>query len=189
MAEILISYLILMLVSLLPPFVYIWLLKYIGKYKKESWLGIVATMFWGASFAITISLLIESNLKIHSLAYLFIAVAFIEEFIKPLGIIFTKINAPKSGVLYGASCGLGFAITENMLYGWFAFLSGNTETLILTVFLRSISSTLLHGIATAITGYGIASFLIRKTKLTNIIPFYLVAVFIHAIFNIAVLYS
>lgn len=186
MQEILISYLILMLISLLPPFVYIGLLRYLGKYKKESRLEIVATMFWGASFGITISLFIEASLKIQSLIYLFIAVAFIEEFIKPLGILFTKIGTPKSGVLYGASCGLGFAITENMLYGWFANLSGNTETLILTVFLRSISTTLLHGIATAITGYGIASFLIRKTNFATIIPFYLVAVFIHAIFNLAV---
>ena len=43
---------------------------------------------------------------------------FVEELLKPIGLIFImkRLKTPYEGVLYGVACGMGFAIIENMLY-------------------------------------------------------------------------
>jgi RsiW-degrading membrane proteinase PrsW (M82 family) len=53
----------------------------------------------------------------------------------------------------------------------------------LLIFVRTVSSTLLHASATAITGYGIGLWLVKKRPFSTVLPYFAVAVILHSIFN------
>jgi RsiW-degrading membrane proteinase PrsW (M82 family) len=108
---------------------------------------------------------------------------FAEEAAKGIG-VFTAgsdLDEVEDGLIYGAAVGLGFAATENLLYGYLAWEEA-FGIFIATAIVRSISSALLHASATSVTGYGIG-----KKKILGrghyIIPFYLLAVVMHSMFN------
>jgi RsiW-degrading membrane proteinase PrsW (M82 family) len=108
----------------------------------------------------------------------------VEELAKGLGLVFViaALAREEDGMVYGAAIGLGFAATENLLYELSA-LSFGIEAYILTALLRIISSTLLHATATGVTGFGVARAVVAKKALITALPFYLVAVLMHATFN------
>jgi len=85
-------------------------------------------------------------------------------------------------MVYGAAIGLGFAATENLLYELSA-LSVSVTAYIITAILRIISSTLLHATATGVTGFGIGKAVVTRKALITALPFYMVAVLMHATFN------
>ncbi len=111
----------------------------------------------------------------------------IEEFTKATGVFAAhrRLTEPENGLVYGAACGLGFAAGENVLY-YTSSLTTGVEIFIITVIARTLTSTLLHTSATAISGFGISrSYCFRSWYGTpkSWIPYYLVAVLIHASFN------
>ena len=85
-------------------------------------------------------------------------------------------------MVYGAAIGLGFAATENLLYELSA-LSVSVLAYVFTAMLRIISSTLLHATATGVTGFGVGRAVVMKKALLTALPYYLVAVLMHATFN------
>lgn len=108
----------------------------------------------------------------------------VEELVKGLGLVFviTVMTREEDGMVYGAAIGLGFAATENLLYG-VAALAAGIISYIFTAVLRIISSTLLHATATGVTGYGVARAVVNNKALIAAFPYYLVAVLMHATFN------
>ncbi|MBM4237389.1 MAG: PrsW family intramembrane metalloprotease [Euryarchaeota archaeon] len=111
---------------------------------------------------------------------------FVEEFLKAGGVfvVSKRLNELENGMIYGAAIGLGFAAVENVLYFSDALLVG-LEVFIATAILRTLTSTLLHASATAVSGYGIArSRLFRQMgRRSNWISYVLIAVTLHAAFN------
>ena len=57
------------------------------------------------------------------------------------------------------------------------------------LFVRSFGGCLLHASATAFTGYGYGKTIIRKKSIIRVIPFFVVAVFAHALYNFLVSYD
>jgi RsiW-degrading membrane proteinase PrsW (M82 family) len=110
---------------------------------------------------------------------------FVEELVKGLGLVFvlSVLTREQDGMVYGAAIGLGFAATENLLYEVTA-LSGGLLAYAVTAILRIISSTLLHATATSVTGYGVARAVVERRALLAAFPFYIVAVIMHATFNL-----
>ena len=108
---------------------------------------------------------------------------FTEELTKAIGIrpLTARAGEIEDGIVYGAVVGLGFAATENFFYETSAFIEGGATVLIGTIFIRTISSALLHASASSITGYGLTSAKFRKRSW---IPYYLMAVLLHGIFNL-----
>jgi len=108
----------------------------------------------------------------------------VEEFAKGLGVYLVRdsIAEPEDGMVYGGASGLGFAATENLLYGLTAYLLlADFRSTIVLILVRSISSALLHASASGVMGYGVGrSLLISKA---SVIPYYLLAVFMHGVFN------
>jgi RsiW-degrading membrane proteinase PrsW (M82 family) len=86
-------------------------------------------------------------------------------------------------MVYGAAIGLGFAATENLLYGLSAFSAGGILAFFLTVLVRVISATLLHATATGVTGFGVGRAVVTNRALLAALPYYLVAVLMHATYN------
>ncbi|MCJ2541155.1 MAG: PrsW family intramembrane metalloprotease, partial [Candidatus Thermoplasmatota archaeon] len=119
----------------------------------------------------------------HFIGAVFVA-PFVEEMAKALGLVFViaVISREEDGMVYGAAIGLGFAATENLLYELSA-LSVSVLAYVLTAMLRIISSTLLHATATGVTGFGVGRAVVRKKALITALPYYLVAVLMHATFN------
>jgi len=59
-----------------------------------------------------------SDRGLYAVATVAVAAPIAEEFLKPLGVIILgrRVRSPREAFLLGASCGLGFAILENILY-------------------------------------------------------------------------
>lgn len=130
----------------------------------------------------------EYDIKKYTRNYLFLAIImapFLEEYAKARGIKYAgkDLDEVEDGLIYGASCGLGFASTENLLYEAYAYYSGGVDLLVATFFLRTISSALLHASATSLTGYGISRRVVEKRSRLIILPYYLGAVLMHSFFN------
>jgi RsiW-degrading membrane proteinase PrsW (M82 family) len=115
-----------------------------------------------------ISLLAEVNMNptTYALIYFFPVVALSEEFFKYLVIREKIINSPDLDeppdiMLYMVIAALGFAALENILYFpilkdgvWMPISSG--QVISWTLFIRFISTTLLHSLCSAVVGYSLA---------------------------------
>ena len=192
--------LLLLIVAFTPSIAYLIWIR--GSEKQPVSAGKVLKAFlWGAIIAIIFSLILyiifymvfnsvplreyEWLKKDASMQALFLAIVvapFVEEFAKGLGVYIMRsgISELETGLVLGASSGLGFAATENFFYELYALREGGLETFILTAILRSVSSVLLHASATAWTGYGIAN---KRILNGLLIPYYLLAVLMHGTFN------
>lgn len=192
-----IVWLLLVLMSFLPPIIYTVWIRNTEKYNREKWLTILICFLWGASIAIIAALIIEVLLEIPlfaiindydtlSLLMVVIVAPVAEEFTKPLALrlksVKKEIDEFEDGLIYGAVAGLGFSATENLFYGW-SFLSEGLFVFLILISLRSFGGCLLHASATALTGYGYGKFIMKHTKVLRIIPYFILAIFVHSTYN------
>lgn len=196
--------LVFVIAAFLPPLLYLVWIRNTERYGKEPWGAMLKTFAWGAIAAVFIAIILSLILiniyqqgmgRIYvsygvrptlDLLILSVVIApFTEEFAKGIGVytVRNEITEEEDGLIYGASCGLGFAATENLLYGVIAYLDGGWISFFTLIVLRSIASALLHASASALMGYGIAKSLTMWEK-ASIIPYYLGAVGMHAAFNL-----
>ena len=83
----------------------------------------------------------------------------VEEFMKglaflPLLLLGKQVDNRTDGLIYGAAAGLGFACVENLYYYIKVFDPDHLNLLIQTVFLRTLFTTLVHCVSSALLGYG-----------------------------------
>ena len=168
---------VLVLFSFLPPVLFVIWIRNTEKYGREPWGMIVGMFMWGAIFAVIIGAILSLIVLVlfevatpveQVLAQRFtdpatillalVIAPFTEEFAKAFGVLRRSfvIREPEDGFVYGATSGLGFSATENLLYGVAAFVVGGFPASLVVVAVRSISSSFLHASATSVTGYGIA---------------------------------
>ena len=170
------------------------------KYNREKWKPIILCFLWGATIAIVASIILEFILGI-SLAISFddgnilglltaiIIAPFAEELTKPLALrtktVKKELDEIEDGLIYGAVAGLGFSATENLLYGW-CFLSEGLFVFLVLIIIRSFGGCLLHASATSLTGYGYGKTIIQGKSILRVIPFFILAIFVHAFYNFLV---
>jgi len=192
---------LLVFMSFLPPIIYTIWIRNTEKYNREKWRTVLICFFWGASIAIIAALIIEYILQISLVASIedydtisFLIVILIapvaEEFSKPLALklksIKKEINEFEDGLIYGAIAGLGFSATENLFYG-LDFLSKGLLIFLILISLRSFGACLLHASATALTGYGYGKAIMKHTSILGIIPYFILAIFVHSAYNFLLL--
>jgi RsiW-degrading membrane proteinase PrsW (M82 family) len=123
----------------------------------------------------------------------------LEELLKSIPLFFFLLRAKKTFVpfiyIFGMASGIGFAIEENLLY----LLNRHTEILgsLLLMILRSVSTCVMHGVATAIIGFAFttARRVWRNSKrraatwVAALLAFlgYLAAIGMHGSFNLVAL--
>ena len=96
----------------------------------------------------------------------------------------------EDGIVYGAACGLGFGATENVLYGLTEGLAtAGFAGMAFLIVIRTVSSILLHLVTTSYTGHGIARYMLNGEPFTVVLKYYLIAVVVHATWNLAAIYS
>jgi RsiW-degrading membrane proteinase PrsW (M82 family) len=198
-----IEWLLLVFMSFLPPIIYTVWIRNTEKYNREKWKTILICFLWGASIAIIAALIIEILLEIplvasiqdydtRSLLTLVLVAPVAEEFSKPLALrlksVKKEIDELEDGLIYGAVAGLGFSATENLFYGW-SFLSEGLFIFLILIILRSFGGCLLHASATALTGYGYGKTIMKHTTVLRVIPYFILAIFVHSAYNFLVSYD
>ena len=204
MADLTISILaIILLAAFIPSLLLMLLVKNTERVGREPTGKLLSGFLRGATIAVFLAIIIELLLTflifgtnflpasellgrypgIDTLILACIIAPFTEELTKALGIrpLAGRAREIEDGIIYGAVVGLGFAATENFFYETSAYLEGGAAILIGTIFIRTISSALLHASASSITGYGLTS---EKFLKKSWIPYYLLAVLLHGVFNL-----
>lgn len=209
-----IEFILLIIMAFLPPVIFAIWIRNTEKYHRERWKPIILCFCWGATIAVIASIILEMVLQIplavsvedHNSIWFFMAVVvapFAEEFTKPFALRLKTVKKElvefEDGLIYGAVAGLGFSATENLLYGLSFLLRGQEfdslpAGMFLFMFLmfmliRSFGGCLLHAAATAWTGYGVGKSIMNKTSVIRILPFFILACFLHAFYNFLVTFE
>ena len=187
--------------SILPPLLFaVWVRNH-EKHSREPWGAVMRSFLFGAVVGSTVALLLNTLFDTASYYYglgaglsagfltAVVAAPFIEEATKGAGLGLQRkmILELEDGLVYGAAIGLGFAATENLFYGMSAWSEEGSQLAVQTVVLRAISSTILHGGASALLGFGYARAVLgHGFGGAQVIPYYLLAVAIHAAYNLLV---
>lgn len=194
---------ILIIFALLPSI--IWLLFYLRQdAHPEPKKMILKIFFYGALAALPV-IFIQMGLReiitelpvppfLVLLIYVFVAVAFMEEFFKYLvfkdkALPSSEVDEPLDVMLYLIVAALGFAASENIgkfltpeIYGL------QIKEIVIKTGLVLISSTFLHALASGTLGYFLAMGFIGPKKRTMfiIIGFFL-ATFLHGLYNLSII--
>ena len=188
------------------PLVFLVWIRNSARYGREPWPTVLKTFAWGAVFSVIIALVFSLVLALTlgqigalndwfarrfadpgvAIGVLVVA-PIVEEAAKGVGATAgrSQTQLKADGLVYGAAAGLGFSATENLIYGLAGLLIpgvGPSGSLII-VAARSFSSTFLHASSTAVMGWGLAKYWLSGHFLA-LIPFYLIAVAMHATFNL-----
>ncbi|MDI9609521.1 MAG: PrsW family glutamic-type intramembrane protease [Candidatus Verstraetearchaeota archaeon] len=144
-------------------------------------------LFFGL-FRMVIIVPIEMQADLALLTSVLVVAPLVEESIKMTGFRFIlgKIKEVEDGMIYGMAIGFGFALTENVIYGWDQALAGGLVSGLALVAVRSALSSFLHASATAIAGLGVSRSLIANrgiVRLIDVVPYLAAAIGMHALFN------
>jgi RsiW-degrading membrane proteinase PrsW (M82 family) len=184
----------------LPPLLYTIWFRNTERHHRQHWIPLMMCFLWGATIAIMAALILEillnmslqlSHEPLHVVDFLLLVVVapFAEELTKPLALLLRTVKKElvelEDGLIYGAVAGLGFSATENLFYGN-EFLAEGLLAFIMLMLLRSFGGCLLHASATSLTGYGYGKTLLKKTSILYVIPYLLLAMAVHGLYNFLV---
>jgi protease PrsW len=195
--------LLLLVFSLIAPIAYLSWVRRTERYYTEAWGPLLKAFAYGAFIGTFVSAILElisldvfsavvqpdlglpNNPTIAGLVLACVIAPFIEEGMKGLGAwgMRDQMRYVADGLVFGAAVGFGFSFIENLLYGVSA-LSLGVGVALATIVIRSFSSSLLHGSATAMTGLGVAENQLNNGRGHALAGYYLLAVLMHASFNL-----
>src|SRR5438093_11366817 len=197
--------LILFIAAFALPLLYLIWIRNSPRYGREPWPTVLKTFAWGAVFSVIIAIILSILFILvlspsQSLNDFFarrfqdpttaigvlVVAPIVEEAAKGVGATAGRpqTQSKADGLVYGAAAGLGFSAMENLFYALAAlFVTGvGPSGSLVVVGVRSVSCSFLHASSTAVFGYGLAKAWLTKRPWA-ILPFYFVAVGMHATFN------
>lgn len=200
--DLVVSIIVLILAAFIPSIIYMVWIRNIERYNRNPWSRMAYAFLYGAFISISIAIIFELIISVffntrlvreyeflksptaRSVVFACVVAPFVEEFAKAMGVWKMRryIDELEDGLVYGAAVGLGFAATENLFYEGSALFTEGVEVFVVVVIIRSLFSAVLHGSATAITGFGVGKWAMERNG-AYLLPSYLFAVFIHAVFN------
>jgi RsiW-degrading membrane proteinase PrsW (M82 family) len=193
-----------LLAASVPMIIYLIFIWKLDKYEREPFGKVVKHFFWGAFGAVLLGIifsslitstfsLIISHATIMSFFSTVIVAPFIEEIVKGVYLLrsYSKnyFDNLTDGLVYGGAIGLGFGMTENLLY--FTTYDETFAQWISIVITRSIFSAVMHGIATATVGAFLAKakFTLSSSKYLYLFYGLCVAIFFHATWNFSLTFE
>jgi RsiW-degrading membrane proteinase PrsW (M82 family) len=156
--------------ALLPLPFYLVLVVWIDRFEKEPLWMLAAAFIWGATAAVFIAYIFNNlfAIVVHltvpgyaNVATAVISAPIVEELAKATALIVfylwqrDQFDSVLDGIIYAAMVGLGFAMTENILYYGNAFASGGLGASIFLFVLRGVVSPFAHPLFTSMTGIGL----------------------------------
>jgi RsiW-degrading membrane proteinase PrsW (M82 family) len=151
------------LAAVIPTVVYVLILWWFDRYEKEPRRLLLVAFVWGAVPAIIASLFAERALgeplaALSELMASSVLAPVVEEVAKGLAVFLLfllyrhEFDNVLDGIIYGATTGFGFAMTENVLYFSRSLHALGAQGLTLTLFLRSFVFGLNHALFTSVFG-------------------------------------
>jgi len=192
-------------------FVYFLIIKGMDRYEPEPFWLLTAVFFWGAVVATLISIVMngigegvlsaalsapENSQIVQSSTASFVA-PFVEESAKGSGLLVLwllsavwlhEVDGPLDGAIYGGVIGLGFTLTEDVLYVGSAASHGGGQAFALYL-VSTVAAGLSHASFTAMTGLGVGVALETRSaalKLFAPIAGWMSAVGLHFVHNFLV---
>jgi protease PrsW len=191
---------ILAALAFLPPLAFALWVRAHEQHRREPILAVLGLFLYGATVGVAMAIFLNevfglslASASSSAVNATFLAVVvgapILEELSKGLGLGLARrrMMELEDGIIYGAAIGLGFAATENILYTYTAWVEDGFGAGVVTAAVRSISSTLLHGGSSALLGYGYGLMILRGTILPTLLPYYLLAILQHAVYNALVI--
>jgi protease PrsW len=190
---------LLVAVAFLPPLVYLVYIRFQERYNREPWGRLLGVFLFGATVSVGLALILEiafgnnyhraydfGAVVPRALVMAVIGAPIIEELTKAWGVRSAKgrIREIEDGIVYGVAAGLGFSATENLFYEIVALQEQGTSAFIATAIVRSVTGSFLHATATGIVGFGMARMYLSGRGFMEVLPYYAVAVLLHAGFNL-----
>ena len=186
----------------LPVPIYVMLLLWIDRYEAEPLWMLATAFFWGALVAVFIAFLLNTanelivtaatnNVRVGENFGAVISAPIVEESAKAfiLLILFfwkkDEFDGIIDGIVYAGMVGLGFAMTENILYYGRA-VQGGLGSLTLIFILRGMAAPFSHPLFTSMTGIGLGWS--RQSdngfvKVTMPVLGFMLAILMHATWN------
>lgn len=170
-----------------PALILLWYFYHEDKLEPEPKKYVIMTFLLGATLSVGVAFVIEALLTPRwgygnyilpaGPFYMALVAGIVEEPSKALAILYPfragQMDGIMDGVVYGVAAGLGFAATENFLYG----LGYGLPTTILRAFLTPFA----HGTWSAIVGVGYG--LLSEGKMDSVGNFLLTAMFLHFLWD------
>ncbi|CAN5512593.1 hypothetical protein BH20VER1_BH20VER1_03560 [soil metagenome] len=188
----------------LPVPIYMLLALWIDRLEKEPVWMLVAAFIWGATgavfFAFILNTLFEgiamNIIGDHAgVATAVISAPFVEELAKGFALLIfflwkhDEFDNVLDGIIYAAMTGLGFAMTENILYYGNALATGGFGASVVVFILRGVVSPFAHPLFTSMTGIalGLAQQAPRGSWRKFLLPpiGIAAAIFLHALWNLS----
>ena len=156
--------------AVLPVPVYLLLALWIDRFEKEPLWMLVAAFVWGATGSVFFAFILNTGFGIAAsgvigaqadVATAVISAPFVEELAKGLALVIfflwkrDEFDNVLDGIIYAAMAGLGFAMTENILYYGNALATGGIGASVVTFVLRGVVSPFAHPLFTSMTGIGL----------------------------------
>ena len=162
--------------SISPTFFLLWYFYHKDRIEPEPKIYVLAVFLLGATVSPLISTILSLPFAFSPYTPVLIAPIF-EEASKLLAAYVPykrkQMDGVMDGVVYGVAAGLGFATTENIIYG----LSFGENV----VFLRAIFTPIAHATFTAVSAVGLG--LMAEKKVNTVLPFLVTAIVLHSIWN------
>ena len=197
-----------LLCATLPVPIYIMLLLWIDRYEFEPLWMLATAFFWGAVIAVFVALIFNTTFS-HMAAVAtnseevgenfgaVISAPVVEESAKAcilLVLFFWKrdeFDGVVDGIVYAGMVGLGFAMTENVLYYGKAVQKG-TDALTFVFVLRGMAAPFSHPLFTSMTGIGLGwarQSMNGFIKLVAPMLGFMLAILMHATWNGSAVYG
>ncbi|TET53118.1 MAG: PrsW family intramembrane metalloprotease [Anaerolineales bacterium] len=174
------------------PAVFLCVIYTLDLYASRTFQLVLLCFAWGAigglglSFAfnqyVALPLIVELELSILVLYVVFGPIA--EELLKSLWLFYVS-RRPEftyfvDGAIYGFAAGIGFSITENIIY-----LTAYPDLAMGMALMRAFSTCLMHGTAAALVGAAVGRFRFRQRsgQRVALVGGWAAAIFLHAAFN------
>jgi protease PrsW len=154
--------------AVIPAAIYSMLVLYLDRNEKEPWYFLAGAFAWGAVVAIVFSYFFNSltgmavasvyGMEAGEFFALAIAAPFFEEIFKGAALLVllllfrSHFDNVLDGIVYGALVGLGFAMTENIVYFGRAYFEAGIFGIGFLFVLRVVIGGLGHALYTAIIG-------------------------------------
>ena len=186
----------------LPVPIYIMLLLWIDRYESEPLWMLATAFFWGALVAVCIALVLNTingfivavatnNAQIGENFGAVISAPIVEEGSKALILLVLflwkkdEFDGIIDGIVYAGMVGLGFAMTENILYYGRA-VQGGAGALTFIFILRGMAAPFSHPLFTSMTGIGLGWSRQSNNGFVKVaMPFlgFMLAILLHATWN------
>ena len=153
--------------GVVPTLAYVLLIYWIDRYEKEPISLLAITFFWGALPAVVLAVMLGEiahvplagfSLGVAEFLSASVIAPLVEESIKALAVYALylgfrhEFDGVLDGIVYGALIGLGFGMTENVIYFLRSFGDGGWVRWLVTVGMRSVVLGLMHAFYTGIVG-------------------------------------